>query len=119
MKKHEAFETDLEVHRERVQDIEDAGNKLIEKVNFYALYKQDINGTIAFNCLPLPPEKKKRDAIFNCTVFLSIIKDQNVNQCIFSPQGNHQSELIEHRISSIKVTALSKKFIITNHKSLL
>lgn len=34
LKKHEAFETDLEVHRERVQDIEDAGNKLIEKVNF-------------------------------------------------------------------------------------
>lgn len=33
LKKHEAFETDLEVHRERVQDIEDAGNKLIEKVN--------------------------------------------------------------------------------------
>ncbi|CAH3114647.1 unnamed protein product [Porites lobata] len=47
LKKHEAFETDLEVHRERVQDIEDSGNKLIEK-------------------------------------------------------GNHQSELIEHRISSIK-----------------
>lgn len=33
LKKHEAFETDLEVHRERVQDIEDVGNKLIEKVN--------------------------------------------------------------------------------------
>ena len=33
LKKHEAFETDLEVHRERVQDIEDAGNKLIEQVN--------------------------------------------------------------------------------------
>lgn len=47
LKKHEAFETDLEVHRERVQDIEEAGNKLIEK-------------------------------------------------------GNHQSELIEHRIASIK-----------------
>lgn len=47
LKKHEAFETDLEVHRERVQDIEDAGNKLIEK-------------------------------------------------------GNHQSELIDHRIASIK-----------------
>lgn len=48
LKKHEAFETDLEVHRERVADIESAGNKLIE-------------------------------------------------------DGNHQSELIEHRISSTKV----------------
>ncbi|KXJ20343.1 Spectrin alpha chain, non-erythrocytic 1 [Exaiptasia diaphana] len=47
LKKHEAFETDLEVHRERVADIESAGNKLIE-------------------------------------------------------DGNHQSELIEHRISSTK-----------------
>ena len=33
LKKHEAFETDLEVHRERVQDIEDAGNQLIEQVS--------------------------------------------------------------------------------------
>jgi len=41
LKKHEAFETDLEVHRERVQDIEDAGNKLIEKVNSCALCKED------------------------------------------------------------------------------
>lgn len=55
MKKHEAFETDLEVHRERVQDIEDAGNKLIEKVNSYTLFKQDLSGTITFNYLPLSP----------------------------------------------------------------
>ena len=55
MKKHEAFETDLEVHRERVQDIEDAGNKLIEKVNSYTLYKQDCGQNTAFNSLP--PEK--------------------------------------------------------------
>ncbi|XP_048586984.1 spectrin alpha chain, non-erythrocytic 1 isoform X2 [Nematostella vectensis] len=47
LKKHEAFETDLEVHRERVNDIENAGNQLIN-------------------------------------------------------DGNHQGELIEHRISSIK-----------------
>ena len=33
LKKHEAFETDLEVHRERVQDIENDGNQLIEKVS--------------------------------------------------------------------------------------
>ena len=32
LKKHQAFETDLEVHRERVQDIENDGNQLIEKV---------------------------------------------------------------------------------------
>lgn len=65
--------------------------------------------------------KKKKETRFLIvlSIILSIIKDQNVNQCIFSPQGNHQSELIEYRISSIKVTALSKKFIITNHKSLL
>ena len=35
LKKHEAFETDLEVHRERVQDIEDGGSQLIEKVNLF------------------------------------------------------------------------------------
>ena len=35
LKKHEAFETDLEVHRERVQDIEDAGNQLVEQVNLF------------------------------------------------------------------------------------
>jgi len=50
LKKHQAFETDLEVHRERVQDIENDGNQLIEK------------------------EK-------------------------------HQAELIEHKISSMKVNA--------------
>ena len=33
LKKHQAFETDLEVHRERVQDIENDGNQLIEKVS--------------------------------------------------------------------------------------
>ncbi|XP_074621265.1 spectrin alpha chain, non-erythrocytic 1-like [Acropora palmata] len=36
LKKHQAFETDLEVHRERVQDIENDGNQLIEKENHQA-----------------------------------------------------------------------------------
>lgn len=35
----------------------------------------------------------------------------------FFLQGNHQSELIEHRISSIKVTALSKNY--HNYSSVL
>ena len=33
LKKHEAFETDLEVHRERVSDIEKTGNQLVEEGN--------------------------------------------------------------------------------------
>lgn len=34
LKKYEVFEIDFEVYWERVQDIEDVGNKFIEKVNF-------------------------------------------------------------------------------------
>ena len=32
LKKHQAFETDLDVHRERVRDIENSGNQLIGEV---------------------------------------------------------------------------------------
>jgi spectrin alpha len=32
IKKHEAFETDFSVHRDRCQDIQKAGEKLIEQV---------------------------------------------------------------------------------------
>ena len=39
-------------------------------------------------------------------------KDQSAKQCAFFPQGNHQSELIEHRISSIKVTTI-KEFLLS------
>ena len=33
MKKHEAFETDLDVHQERVADIKKAGDELVAKVS--------------------------------------------------------------------------------------
>lgn len=32
--KHEAFETDMSVHRDRVNDIEKVGRNLIEQVDF-------------------------------------------------------------------------------------
>ena len=32
--KHEAFKTDLHVHKERLDDVKDAGARLIEEVGF-------------------------------------------------------------------------------------
>eukprot|EP00794_Sanderia_malayensis_P015984 gene15984-17594_t len=37
LKKHEAFESDLEVHQQRVDDIKNVGEKLIEKENFRSI----------------------------------------------------------------------------------
>ena len=43
---------------------------------------------------------------------LPFVESRMLNNLSIFPQGNHQSELIEHRISSIKVIALSKKNLL-------
>jgi hypothetical protein len=38
LKKHEAFETDFTVHRDRCEDINKEGDKLIDEVNNYSCF---------------------------------------------------------------------------------
>ena len=49
LKKHEAFETDLAVHQDRISDVEKRGNKLIDEVCLHVklqLYIQCLNDFI-------------------------------------------------------------------------
>ncbi len=71
LKKHDAFETDLAVHRDRCQDISDAGNQLIRDGNHHA-------SSVAQRCEQLLDKLEQLGAIgrrrkgLDCVFFLLV-----------------------------------------------
>ena len=81
MKKHDAFEKDFEVHKDRVKDIENVGQGLLAEVRFLC---NDIRYLWLYFVV--------------MTLFC------------FSLQDNHEKDLIEQKIYSLNVSLFLRKF---------